>query len=167
MVLAGMLAFLVMGAGLAYYGYQTTMYPINQAVGYIARAQTAQTPEQLAEYVELTRELMPEKGNPVWLFSTARTDFGHIQANLDGIILRAELTSGMVPHSEQYNMAMRDMHQSASVIKLSLLEAIPYMYISLTNLVAAGLWVAAVIAIFAAMRRARTRVQVKVEGQIP
>ena len=161
-VLVGMLAFLVMGAGIAYYGYQTTMHPINQAVGYIARAQTAQTPEQLAEYVELTKELLPAKGNPVWLFSTARTDFAHIQANLDSIILRAESTSAMIPHSEQYNMVLRDMHESVDVIKLSLLEAIPYMYISLTSLVASGLWVAAVIAIFAAMRKARARVQVKV-----
>jgi hypothetical protein len=64
-------------------------------------------------------------------------------------------------------MAMRDMHESSYVIKLDLYEAIPYMYISLTNLVAGGLWVAAVIAIFAAMKRARARVQVKVEGQIP
>jgi cellulose synthase/poly-beta-1,6-N-acetylglucosamine synthase-like glycosyltransferase len=162
MVLAGMLAFLMIGAGFAYYGYQTTMHPINQAVGFIARAQTAQTPEQLAEYVKLTKELMPAKGNPVWLFSTARTDFAHIQTNLDGIIVRAESTSGMVPHSEQYNMAMRDMHHSANVIKLSLMEAVPYMYISLTNIVMAGAWVAAVIAIFAAMRKARPKVQVKV-----
>jgi cellulose synthase/poly-beta-1,6-N-acetylglucosamine synthase-like glycosyltransferase len=167
-VLAGVLAFLVIGAGIAYYGYQTTMYPINQAIGFIARAETAQTPGQLAEYVELTEELMPEKGNPVWLFSTARTDFAHIRTNLDGMLMRAELTSNMVPHSEQYNMAMRDMHESSRVIKLSLLEAVPYMYISFTNLIAAGLWVAAVISIFAAMRRARARLQVKeVRGQIP
>lgn len=166
-VLAGMLAFLVMGAGIAYYGYQATMYPINQAIGFISRAQTAQTPEQLAEYVELTKGLIRDEGNPVWLFSTARTDFARIQANLDGIIMRAELTSGMVPHSEQYNMAMRDMHESLYVIKLSLMEAVPYMYISLTNLVAAGLWVAAVIAIFAGMRKARSRVQMVVRGQIP
>jgi hypothetical protein len=65
-------------------------------------------------------------------------------------------------------MAMRDMHESSRVIKLSLLEAVPYMYISFTNLIAAGLWVAAVISIFAAMRRARARLQVKeVRGQIP
>ncbi|HKZ61706.1 MAG TPA: glycosyltransferase [Nitrososphaera sp.] len=161
-VLAGMLAFLAMGAGIAYYGYQSTMHPVNQAIGFVARAQTAQTPEQLAEYVELTKELMPAKGNPVWLFSTARTDFEQIQTNLDGIIFRAESASAMVPHSEQYNMAMRDMHQSANVIKLSLMEAVPYMYISLTNIVMAGVWVAAVIAMFAAMRKARARVQVKV-----
>jgi cellulose synthase/poly-beta-1,6-N-acetylglucosamine synthase-like glycosyltransferase len=161
-VLAGILAFLVMGAGFAYYGYQATMYPINQAVGFVARAQTAQTPEQLAEYIKITTDLLPERGNPVWLFSTARTDFAHIRANLDGIIARAESTSAMVPHSEQYNVAMRDMHQSTYVIKLSLMEAVPYMYISFNNIVMAGLWVAAVIAIFAAMRKARARVQVKV-----
>jgi cellulose synthase/poly-beta-1,6-N-acetylglucosamine synthase-like glycosyltransferase len=161
-VLAGILAFLVIGAGFAYYGYNTTMYPVNQAMGFVARVQTAQTPEQLAEYVELTRDLLPERGNPVWLFPTARTDFGNIQANLGGMLMRAETTAAMVPHSEQYNVAMRDMHQSAYVIKLSLEEAVPYMYISLSNIVMAGLWVAAVITIFAVMRRARARVQVKV-----
>jgi len=35
------------------------------------------------------------------------------------------------------------------------------MYISFNNIVMAGLWVAAVIAIFAAMRKARPRVQLK------
>jgi len=160
-VLVGVIAFLMMGAGIAYYGYQTTMYPINQAIGYVARAQTAQTPEQLAEYVELTQDLIPARGNPVWLFSTARTDFEHIQTNLDGMITRAESASAMVTHGEQYNMAMRDMHQSADVIKLSLLEAVPYMYISLNNVIMAGVWVGAIIAIFAAMRKARARVEYK------
>ncbi|MEM3094495.1 MAG: glycosyltransferase family 2 protein, partial [Nitrososphaera sp.] len=166
-VLAGVLAFLIMGAGMAYYGYQTTLYHVNKAIGFVARAQTAQTPEQLAEYIKLAKiELMPVKGNnPVWLFPTARTDFGLIRENLDGILLRAESASAMVPHSEQYNMAMSDMHKSAESINLGLMEAIPYMYISISNLVMAGLWVAAIIAIFAAMRRARTR-RVQIEKTV-
>ena len=161
MVLAGVLAFLVMGAGIAYYGYQTTMYPINKAIGFMSRAQTAQTPEQLAEYVGLTKDLTLAKGNPVWLFPTPRTDFALIRENLDGILLRAESTSTMVPHSEQYNIAMRDMHKSVMALNFNLMEAVPYMYISFNNIVMAGLWVAAVIAIFAAMRKARPRVQLK------
>ena len=161
MVLAGMLAFLVMGAGIAYYGYQTTMYPINKAIGFMSRAQTAQTPEQLAEYAELTKDLTPAKGNPVWLFPTPRTDFALIQENLDGILLRSESTSTMIPHSEQYNMAMRDMHKSVMALNFNLMEVVPYMYISFNNIVMAGLWVAAVIAIFAATKRARTRVELK------
>ncbi|TLY01710.1 MAG: glycosyltransferase [Thaumarchaeota archaeon] len=161
MVLAGVLAFLVMGAGIAYYGYQTTMYPINKAIGFMSRAQTAQTPEQLAEYVGLTKDLTLAKGNPVWLFPTPRTDFALIRENLDGILLRAESTSTMVPHSEQYNIAMRDMHKSVMALNFNLMEAVPYMYISFNNIVMAGLWVAAVIAMFAAMRKARPRVQLK------
>ena len=161
MMLAGVLAFLVMGAGIAYYGYQTTMYPINKAIGFMSRAQTAQTPEQLAEYVGLTKDLTLAKGNPVWLFPTPRTDFALIRENLDGILLRAESTSTMVPHSEQYNIAMRDMHKSVMALNFNLMEAVPYMYISFNNIVMAGLWGAAVIAIFAAMRKARPRVQLK------
>ena len=67
----------------------------------------------------------------------------------------------MVPHSEQYNIAMRDMHKSVMALNFNLMEAVPYMYISFNNIVMAGLWVAAVIAIFAAMRKARPRVQLK------
>jgi hypothetical protein len=160
-LLAGVVAFLVMGAGIAYYGYQTNLYPVNKAIGFAARAQTAQTPEQLADYIKLAKAVTPEKGNPVWLFPTARTDFTLIQKNLDEIKQRAESTSAMFPHTEEYNMALRDMHKSSKAISLNLTEAVPYMYISVTNIVVAGLWMGAVIGIFAAIRKARMIVQLK------
>jgi cellulose synthase/poly-beta-1,6-N-acetylglucosamine synthase-like glycosyltransferase len=160
-MLAGVLAFLTMGAGIAYYGYQNTMYLLDMAIGYVARAETAQTPEQLAEYIKLTQKLIPAEGNPVWLFPTTRTDFALIQANLDSIVLRSNIASTMDPRSENYNVAIRDMHASAGAIRTNLLEIIPYTYISLTNIVLAGLWVAVIIAIFAAMRKVRTTVQYK------
>jgi hypothetical protein len=160
-VLAGVLAFLTMGAGIAYYGYQNTMYLLDKAIGYVARAETAQTPEQLAEYIKLTQKLIPAEGNPVWLFPTTRTNFGLIQADLDSIVLRANLASTMNPRSETYNAAIRDMHVSAESIRTDLLEVIPYTYISLTNIVLAGLWVSIIIAIFAAMRKVRRTFQYK------
>jgi cellulose synthase/poly-beta-1,6-N-acetylglucosamine synthase-like glycosyltransferase len=158
-VLAGVLAFLAMGAGIAYYGYQNTMYLLDKAVGYVARAETAQTPEQLGEYVKLTQKLIPAEGNPVWLFPTMRTDFALIQGALDSIVARANLASTMDPRSETYNAAIRDMHVSAESIRTDLLEVIPYTYISLTNIMLAGLWVSIIIGIFAAMRKARRTVQ--------
>jgi hypothetical protein len=158
-VLAGVLAFLTMGAGIAYYGYQNTMYLLDKAVGYVARAETAQTPEQLGEYIKLTQKLIPAEGNPVWLFPTMRTDFSLIQGALDSIVLRANLASTMDPRTETYNAAIRDMHVSAESIRTDLLEVIPYTYISLTNIVLAGLWVSIIIGIFAAMRKARRTVQ--------
>jgi cellulose synthase/poly-beta-1,6-N-acetylglucosamine synthase-like glycosyltransferase len=157
LVLAGMLAFLTMGASVAYFGYQNTMYLLDKAIGFVARAETAQTPEQLAEYIKLTQELIPADGNPVWLFPTSKTDFALIQANLDSIVVRANIATAMDPLSDSYNIAIRDMHMSAGTIRTNLLEVIPYTYITLSNIILAGLWVTAIMAIFAALRRIKTK----------
>ncbi len=157
LVLAGMLAFLTMGAGVAYFGYQNTMYLLDKAIGFVARAETAQTPEQLAEYIKLTQDLIPSDGNPVWLFPTTKTDFALIQANLDSIVLRANIASAMDPLSDSYNIAIRDMHMSTGTLRTNLVEVIPYTYITLSNIMLAGLWVASVIAIFAALRKIKTK----------
>ena len=156
LVLAGMLAFLAMGASIAYFGYQNTMYLLDKAVGFVARAETAQTPEQLAEYIKLTQELIPPDGNPVWLFPTSKTDFALIQANLDSIVVRANIASAMDPLSDSYNMAMSDMHMSAGTIRTNLLDVIPYTYITLSNIILAGVWVTVIIAIFAVLRKVKT-----------
>jgi hypothetical protein len=132
------------------------MYILDKAVGFIARAETAQTPEQLAEYVKLAQKLIPSEGNPVWLFPTANTDFALIQDNLDSIVFRANIASAMDPRSDSYNIAIRDMHVSAGSIRTNILEVIPYTYITLGNIVLTGLWVAVIIVIFAAMRKIKT-----------
>lgn len=156
LILVGMVAFLTVGGAIAYFGYHNTMYLLDKAVGFVARAETAQTPEQLAEYIKLTQELIPAEGNPVWLFPTSKTDFGLIQANLDSMVLRATMASGMDPLSESYNIAIIDLHMSASSIRTNLLEIIPYTYITLSNIALAALWVAVVIAIFSVLKKART-----------
>ena len=161
LVLAGVIAFLTMGAGIAYYGYQNTIYLLDKAVGFVARAETAQSPSRLQRYIKLTQKLIPTEGNPVWLFPTTRTDFALIQADLDSIVFRVDLASAMDPHSEIYNVAIRDMHLSTESIRTDLLEVIPYTYISFTNVILAGLWVAIIIGDFAAMRKIRKIVQYK------
>jgi hypothetical protein len=153
LVLAGMIAFLTMGASVAYFGYQNTMYLLDKAIGFVARAETAQTPQQLAEYIKLTQELIPSDGNPVWLFPTSKTDFALIQANLDSIVARANIASAMDPLGDSYNIAIRDLHISAGAIRTNLLELIPYTYITLSNIILAGLWVTAIMAIFALLRK--------------
>ncbi len=164
-VLAGVIAFLLLGAGVAYYGYQTTIFPVNKALGFVFRAQSAQTPEQFAEYVELTKVHLPLEGNPVWLFQTVRTDFGMIRLALDDMLLRAESAESMGPHSEAYNIAMKDLHDSADGIEANLLEALPYTYVSFGNMILSGIWVAVIISVFAAMRKASSRVRPRFEQQ--
>jgi len=158
-LLPGTLAFLLLGAGLAYYGYFTSIYPLNEALGLLSRAETAQTPQQLAEYVGLAKEQIPEKGNPVWLFPTPRTDFATLQTQLDALLARSTQLSSAEPHTEAYNMAMVDMHAALLIIQLNIEEAIPFIYISPTNLTIAGAWVAVVLSIFAAMKVAGAKHQ--------
>jgi len=153
----GIIVFLIVGAGIAYCGYVSTMYPLNKAVGFLTRAETAQTPEQLAEYIKLAQNLIPEKGNPVWLFPTVRTDFTLIHDQLSNILARADALSKIPPHSQAYNMAMIDMHGTVNGIEANLMEILPYMYVSVANIVLGALWVATTIAIFAAVRKTRLR----------
>jgi nicotinic acid phosphoribosyltransferase len=63
----------------------------------------------------------------------------------------------MDPLSDSYNIAIRDMHMSAGTIRTNLLEVIPYTYITLSNIILAGLWETAIMAIFAALRRIKTK----------
>jgi flagellar biosynthesis protein FliQ len=69
---------------------------------------------------------------------------------------------------------MIDMHRSADGIETNLVEAIPYMYISFGNVVISAIWVAVIIAVFAAMRKVNSKTKARLEqqaktvsGQIP
>ncbi|HJS81579.1 MAG TPA: hypothetical protein VJ742_01955, partial [Nitrososphaera sp.] len=114
---------------------------------------------------ELSKSLLPLEGNPVWLFQTVRTDFALIQSVLDDMLVRAEQTESMEPHSASYNVAMLDMHESANSLESNLKEALPYMFLSPASVLFAVVWVAAIILVFAAMRVANNRTRAKYEQQ--
>ncbi|HKU49812.1 MAG TPA: glycosyltransferase, partial [Nitrososphaera sp.] len=165
MVLVGVLMFIVLGGALAYYGYVSTIYPVNMAVGYIIRAESAQTPEQMAEYLVLAQQNLPDKGNPVWMFQTVRTDFALIQGVLHDMLVRTDRAESLDPHSSAYNVAMIDMHDSADGLEANLTEALPYMYVSIGNIVFASIWVTAIIGVFAAVRMANSKARARYEQQ--
>lgn len=165
MVLTGLVSFIVLGGAMVYYGYYSTIYPLNEAIGYLIRAQSSQTPEQLAEYIGLAKGLLPKEGNPVWLFQTARTDFGTIQETLADMQERAENAKAMSPHSTSYNVAMIDMHETAGGIQENVIEAMPFMYITAGSVAVGGAWVATIIAVFAAMRIVNEKTKARYEQQ--
>ena len=156
-VTAGVIGLIVLGALLANYGYQTTIYPIDRALGNLARAEAAQTPEELASYVIAAKRDLPKTGNPVWAFPTAKTDFGLMQAELDNVISRANSIASVEPHSSAYSTGMNDMHFTLDAMQEDIVEALPYMYVSATNMALGGAWIAALLGIFAAARRGKAR----------
>jgi hypothetical protein len=54
---------------------------------------------------------------------------------------------------------MMDMHAASLALQENLHEAVPYIYVSPTNIAMGGAWVAVIMAVFAAMRHAKTRQQ--------
>jgi cellulose synthase/poly-beta-1,6-N-acetylglucosamine synthase-like glycosyltransferase len=158
LALVGILAFIAFGAGIAYYGYQQTIYPIDEATGYLSRAETSQTAEMLVSQIQHVQQLLPKNGNPVWSFSTARTDMGLIQNDLSAMVSRAISVSSEGPNSSAYNAALQDIHASIKILQTNLQDAIPYLYVSFTNVILSIIWIAIIVFIFAIMNKRRPKI---------
>jgi hypothetical protein len=155
----GIIGLFVLAAGLSYYGYEKTVYPVDRALGNLARAATTQTPYELADYIRAAKADLPKSGNPVWAFPTARTDFGQIQLQLDQILSRANSIASLEPHSSAYSAGMNDIHVTLVAMQGDIVDAIPYMYVSTTNMAISAVWIAIILGLFAVMRRGRSRFQ--------
>jgi hypothetical protein len=164
-MMAGVVALMVAGIAMASYGYQISIYPVDSGLGYLDRAESAQTPEELANYVIAAKRELPKSGNPVWAFPTPRTDFGLIQLELDRIVSRANSIANVEPHSSAYNTGMNDMHVTLDAIQESIIDALPYMYVSTTNMVMSVVWVAVILGLFAVMKRGRAKYREEYENQ--
>lgn len=164
-MMVGVMALMAFGVGMALYGYQQAIYPIDSALGYLARAESAQTPEQLADFVRAAKRELPESGNPVWSFPTAKTDFALMQRNLDDMLARANSISSLEPYSTEYNTGLYDIHASLKTMQEDLVDATPYLYVSFTNMMLSAVWIAVILALFAIMRRGRAKFQEEYENQ--
>lgn len=155
----GIVGLFILAAGLSYYGYEKTVYPVDRALGNLARAATTQTPYELAEYIRAAKADLPKSGNPVWAFPTARTDFGQIQLQLDQILSRANSIASLEPHSSAYSAGMSDIHVTLNAMQKDIIDAIPYLYVSTTNMAISTVWIAIILGLFAVMRRGKSRFQ--------
>lgn len=165
LMMVTVLVLLSFGLGMALYGYQQAIYPVDKALGYLARAESAQTPQDVSNFVRLAQRELPPSGNPVWVFPTAKTDFGLIQHNLDEILARANSIASREPYSTEYNTGMYDIHASLEDIRKDMVDAMPYLYVSFTNIMLGSVWIAIILALFAIMRRGRARFREEYENQ--
>lgn len=145
--------YMCLGGAIVYFGYQNAIYPLDKAMGYLSRAESAQTPHMIADYLRPVKHFLPKEGNPMWSFPNARTDFGLIQNDLEAMLARTNFISSAEPNSAAYNTGLEDLHSSIKVIESNLEEATPYIYVSFTNIILSGLWISVIILIFAAMSR--------------
>jgi hypothetical protein len=155
----GMFAIIAFGAYMAYTGYQTDVYPLDLSRGYLDRIATSNDAQSILQDLQKMKESLPQEGNPVWIFPTDTTDFGRIQGGIDSMIASIEGVSGEPVNSEAFNTAMINLHYSAIQMRQNLMDATPYMYASFSNIVFSSVWIAAILGIFAILKRKKDQLK--------
>ena len=153
LALIGMFAIIVFGAYMAYQGYKSDVYPLDMSRGYLDRIATGGSPSQMLQDLNAIKAQLPKSGNPVWIFPTDSTNFGRIQADLDSLIESVEAIQNTSKSSVDYSTAMSDLHERAIQIRQNIMDATPYMYASFSNIVFSSFWIAAILGIFAVLKR--------------
>ncbi len=159
MAISGMFAIIAFGAYMAYTGYQTDVYPLDLSRGYLDRIATSSDAESILQDLQKMKESLPQEGNPVWIFPTDTTDFGRIQSGIDSMIASVEGVRSEPVNSEAFNTAMINLHYSAIQMRQNLMDATPYMYASFSNIVFSSVWIAAILGIFAILKRKKDQLK--------
>lgn len=157
--MAGIMGLVVLGVVMAFEEYNTTIYPLDQARGLLIRIQATSDPQEIHNDLQAVKVLLPPRGNPVWIFPTEDTDFGAMQTDLSTMLGTIDKISTTSPDSAAFHTGMLNVHSQATTIVFNLLDATPYMYVSISNMLFGCIWVAVIIGIFAILKRKRERLR--------
>jgi hypothetical protein len=153
LAIGGIFAIIVIGAYMAFAGYSSDVYPLDMSVGLLDRIMASSDPQSILVDLNAIKVHLPVEGNPVWIFPTDTTNFVRIQTDLDTMIISAEKISAVPTDSAAYHTGMTDIRERGSVLQENLADAIPYMYVSFSNIIFTSIWIAAILAIFAVLNK--------------
>ncbi|WP_367277462.1 glycosyltransferase [Nitrosopumilus sp.] len=166
----GIFAIIVFGVGMALYGYNTDIYPLDRIRGnldgiigssdpVIISAHLAAIQTDMDYILEKLPETTNARGepskNPVWIFPIETTNFIRIQQDVNTLAASVEKISTVPKDSSAYHTGMMDISDRSLLIKTNIMDATPYMYVSIGNILFSVVWIAAIIGIFAALKKKR------------
>ena len=67
--------------------------------------------------------------------------------------------SAIPPNNSAYHTGMMDINNRADLLRQNIMDATPYMYVSLANVFSSIIWIAVIIGIFSALKRKRTQLK--------
>jgi hypothetical protein len=113
------------------FSFQNTVYPLVEARGILTHIQATSDPQVIVTDLRTIQVLLPKSGNPVWVFPTDATDFAMMQKDLNTMAQNLG-DSVFAPKYNDLNDQISNTHLQAQAIDYNLLDAIPYMYVSLS-----------------------------------
>ncbi len=161
LAMLGILAIIVVGVYFAYTGYESDIYPIDISNGLLSRIQASSDPNSILIDIRTIQDNIPKEGNPVWIFPTDTTNFARIQQDLDVMAASAQKISAVPKDSSAYHTGMLDLSSRAIAIQDNLIDVIPYMYVSISNVILSCVWIAAILGIFAILKKKKESMQLE------
>ena len=159
LALGGIFAIIVIGAYMAFVGYSTDVYPLDMSVGLLDRTMASADPQSILADLQAIKTHLPATGNPVWIFPTDTTNIVRIQTDLNDMIASAEKITAVPTDSAAYHTGITDIRERANVLQENLADAIPYMYVSFSNIIFSSIWIAALLAIFAVLNKKKQQMK--------
>ena len=154
---------------MAIYGYSEDIYPLDRIRGHFDGIVGSSDPEAIqihlvaikqdlaivtADMAQTTNEVGEITGkNPVWIFPTESTNFLRIENDVDSMISTLAKIAVVPRDSSAFHTGMLDINEQAKILKINIMDATPYSYVSVSNIVFSTLWIAIIIGIFAALKR--------------
>ncbi|MFB5644973.1 MAG: cellulose synthase family protein [Nitrosopumilaceae archaeon] len=157
--LGGIVALILFGGFMAFAGYNSDIYPLDLSRGHLEGIETSSDPQTILAHLNSIKTNLPAEGNPVWIFPTESTNFARMQADVDGMIASIEKIATVPTDSSAYHTGMLDVKERAEILGDNIEDATPYMYVSQWNIVYSSLWIAAIIGIFAILKRKKEQLK--------
>ena len=101
----------------------------------------------------IVMEKLPESKNPVWIFPTESTNFLRIERDIDNLQVNAETISGVSKDSAAFQTGISNIGERSLSIRQNIMDATPYMFVSVSNIIFSTMWIAAILGIFTALKR--------------
>ena len=173
--MVGVLALIIFGGVMAINGYNSDIYPLDRVRGHFDGVIGSSSPDTIRTHliaIQLDLEPLIEKlpetidtdnniisKNPVWVFPTESTNFIRIHNDVTSMLQSVENISSIPQDNAAYHTGMLDLNNRADVLRTNIMDATPYMYVSISNMFTSMIWMAVIIGIFAALKRKRTQLK--------
>jgi len=155
----GIIGIICFGAYTGYVGYQDDVYPVDLSIGLLDRVMASAEPKTILADIKTIKGYLPAEGNPVYLFPTDTTNFARIQADLDVMLASTEKISAVPRDSSAFHTGMMDLSLRAEILQENLMDIVPYMYASISNIIFTCFWIVAIIGIFVILKRKKQNLE--------
>lgn len=160
LAMVGVVAIIIFGGFMAINGYHADVYPLDRIRGNLDAIIGSADPAEIKTHLiaikqdlAIVMEKLPESKNPVWVFPTESTSFLRIERDVDNMIVNVETISGVSEDSAAFHTGMTNMGERSLALRQNIMDATPYMFVSVSNIIFSTMWIAAILGIFTALKR--------------